>query len=93
MAANSRRGRESSFSEAPSLVMADSSVDVAVGDGYDVEGSINSLHRTWESLSPTASPISSSGLHMVGSDESQPLLSRHARQIEERRQGELRGLQ
>jgi hypothetical protein len=66
--------------------MADSSVDVAVGDGYDVEGSINSLHRTWD---PTPTPVSSSSRHMA-SDENRPLLSRHARQIEERRKGERR---
>ena len=85
MAGNSRRERES---EAPNHEMADSSAAV---DESGVDESINSLHRTWESLSPTASPITSSGLYMAGSDESRPLLSRHARQIEERRQGEPRG--
>ena len=94
MEGNSRRGRESCVSEAHDLEMADSSMEVRgfpVGDGVGVEESVNSLHRTWEPLSPTASPVtpsSSSGLHMGYSDESRPLLSRHARQIEERRQGE-----
>ena len=92
---NSLRGRESShestFSEAPEHgMMAESSLDrhsIALGDGIGVEESTNSLHRTWD---PTPTPASSSGRHMA-SDENRPLLSRHARQIEERRQGERRG--
>ena len=92
MASHSRGGRESAcVSEALDLEMADPSLEVhsyPVGDGVGIEESINSIHRTWEPLSPSASPAtpaSSSGLHH--SDESRPLLSRHARQIEERRQG------
>ena len=92
MASHSRRGRETRG--AHDLEMADPSLEVQgfpVGDGVGVEESINSLHRTWEPLSPGASPTSpltSSGLHNMGnSDETRPLLTRHARQIEERRQG------
>ena len=91
---NSLRGRESSrestFSEAPEYgMMAESSLDrhsgIVEGDGIGVE-STNSLHRTWD---PTPTPVSSSSRHMA-SDENRPLLSRHARQIEERRKGERR---
>jgi hypothetical protein len=72
--------------------MAEPSLEVGgfpVSEGISVEESVNSLHRSWEPLSPTTSPPtpSSSGMAME-SDESRPLLSRHARQIEERRQGE-----
>ena len=96
MDSNSRRGREASNSR--DLEMAtDPSLEVRgfpIGDGISVEESINSLHRSWEPLSPTASPTTPSssgvpdGTTLDHSDETRPLLSRHARQIEERRQGE-----
>ncbi|CAI7995534.1 Solute carrier family 12 member 9 [Geodia barretti] len=93
---NSLRGRESSresaFSEAPEYgMMAESSLDrhsgIVEGDGIGVE-STNSLHRTWD---PTPTPVSSSSRHMA-SDENRPLLSRHARQIEERRKAKQKKL-
>ena len=91
----SRRERESTgaMSEAHDLEMANPSLEVKgfpVGDSVSVVESVNSLHRSWEP--PAASPPtpSSSGVPM-DSDESRPLLSRHARQIQERRQGERRG--
>ena len=88
----SRRERESA-AEARAVEMADPSLEVGgfpMSTGVGVEESVNSLHRSWERiLSPANSPPtpSSSGMALE-SDESRPLLSRHARQIEERRQGE-----
>lgn len=93
----SRSGRESTCaSEAHDLEMSDPSVvEVKSMKGFpvgeptdaDLEESINnSLHRSWEPLSPTATP-STSDMPADSADESRPLLSRHARQIEERRQG------
>lgn len=94
----SRCGRESAprASEAHDLEMSDPSIaEVKSMKGFpvgectdmDVEESINnSLHRSWEPLSPTATP-STSDVPADSADESRPLLSRHARQIEERRQG------
>ena len=87
---NSRRGRE--YTLLIIMEMATDPMEVRgfpVGDGIGVEESINSLHHSWEPLSTTASPPtpSSSGVPGDHSDESRPLLSRHARQIEERRQG------
>ena len=89
----SRSARES---EAHVMEMADPSLEVkrfpAEKSSVSVEESINSvsLHHSWEPLSPRVSPPtpSSSGMP-VDSDntETRPLLSRHARQIEERRQG------
>ena len=36
-----------------------------IGDGISVEESINSLHRSWEPLSPTASPTTISNESLV----------------------------
>lgn len=92
-----RDGRESlcASSEAHDLVeMNESSVEVRrfPVEGALAEDSLNSINRTWERLSQTATPpntgTNSSGMQMGSADETRPLLTRHARQIEERRQGE-----
>lgn len=79
-----RRPRESEAHEM-SVEMADPAVERLVPHS---EESLNSLHQSWEPLSPTVSPPTPSSSGPIDDDdgETRPLLSR---QIEERRQGEL----